>query len=310
MDNEWVQEPFADAESQPVVNTEPTSLQGSTAVPGKETIVSPDAEKLLEIATCAERLAKTLRDYCWLDGATAAENPARLLWPRGSGPDDPEFKAQVYGQIEVAGTAFVAMQNLVSQLTFDFSSAMPDNEGYQFSLAFAGVNARPDASVKGWPFEVMRALKALQTGCKDVNRDLPKAILPVEEVVRIEAAAAAIRTGVEETTADENRPQGTDDDQVERPPSAEQEPSGNAALLRTDNGQADPFIPTPLQKSILHALNGHAMRKEKLAEECKVDPSRLYKPGGIKELRDNGKVDRKNGIGYYRPDAPPNAEVD
>ena len=56
--------------------------------------------------------------------------------------------------------------------------------------------------------------------------------------------------------------------------------------------------------------DGRALKKEQLAAECKIDPSRLYKPGGIKELMDLEKVDNKRGVGYFRLDAPPPNAVD
>ncbi len=65
------------------------------------------------------------------------------------------------------------------------------------------------------------------------------------------------------------------------------------------------FVPTPLQESILKQLEHRALKKEALAEACGYDPSRFYRPGGIRELMHLGKVDNKPGIGYYRPDAPP-----
>ena len=62
---------------------------------------------------------------------------------------------------------------------------------------------------------------------------------------------------------------------------------------------------TPLQQDILRALDGQALKKEKLAEKLKIDPARLYRNGGIKELVTKGLVCHKEGVGYYRPDAPP-----
>lgn len=66
------------------------------------------------------------------------------------------------------------------------------------------------------------------------------------------------------------------------------------------------FVPTPLQAAILKALNGSALKKQPLAlEVCGGEGTRLYKPGGINELRAEGLVDHRNGVGYFRPDAPP-----
>ena len=75
-----------------------------------------------------------------------------------------------------------------------------------------------------------------------------------------------------------------------------------AAAPRPD---ADSTPLTSLQKGILKALKGMALKKEVLAKACSVDPSRLYRPGGIRELRSLHVVEHKEGVGYYRPDEPP-----
>lgn len=62
---------------------------------------------------------------------------------------------------------------------------------------------------------------------------------------------------------------------------------------------------TMLQHKILAVLHNAALKVEALAEKCSVDASRLYKPGGIKELRIRNLVQHKRQVGFYRPDAPP-----
>lgn len=77
-------------------------------------------------------------------------------------------------------------------------------------------------------------------------------------------------------------------------------------LVEKPGGQPSPFVPTPLQRAILDALNGQALKKDALAKAvCGGDDSRLYKAGGLKELRERGLIEHKHGVGYYRPDAPP-----
>jgi hypothetical protein len=67
-----------------------------------------------------------------------------------------------------------------------------------------------------------------------------------------------------------------------------------------------PFVCSPLQKGIMDALDGCGLNKTKLADlVCGGDGSRLYKTNGIKELKELGLVVHKRGVGYYRPDAPP-----
>lgn len=66
------------------------------------------------------------------------------------------------------------------------------------------------------------------------------------------------------------------------------------------------FVPNEFQREILTALQGRALKVEALAiKVCGGDKSRLYKPGGIKELKDAGLVDKKPRLGYFRPDSPP-----
>ena len=82
---------------------------------------------------------------------------------------------------------------------------------------------------------------------------------------------------------------------------------GVADLLeKSSNGgtSLDPL--TDLQKAILTALIGTALKGEKLADTaCGGDKRRLYKPGGIKELMAADLVRNKPGVGYWRPDSPP-----
>ena len=65
-----------------------------------------------------------------------------------------------------------------------------------------------------------------------------------------------------------------------------------------------PFVPTPFQKGILEALDGKALRTDALGAAV-GDRRRLFKDGGLKELRDRGLVLRHARLGFYRPDAPP-----
>jgi hypothetical protein len=79
-----------------------------------------------------------------------------------------------------------------------------------------------------------------------------------------------------------------------------------AGLERWRKDNQAGFVPNVFQHSILVALDGRAMNKQALADEvCKGDGKRLYKPGGLTELRGAGLVAHKHGLGFYRPDAPP-----
>lgn len=71
---------------------------------------------------------------------------------------------------------------------------------------------------------------------------------------------------------------------------------------------AGPFVPGPIQKQILAALDGKGLTKEELAEVVFKDRDaggRLYRRDGLPELRERGLVDNKSGIGFYRTDSPP-----
>ncbi|HCS50352.1 hypothetical protein [Rubinisphaera sp.] len=79
-------------------------------------------------------------------------------------------------------------------------------------------------------------------------------------------------------------------------------------LLEDESDQAfSHFELTPLQKSILNELDGKKLTTSKLADACHVEPRRLYKKGGLNELKNNGYVKNHRGYGYYRPDRPPKA---
>jgi hypothetical protein len=47
------------------------------------------------------------------------------------------------------------------------------------------------------------------------------------------------------------------------------------------------------------------LKSRPLAKQLNIDQPKLYKPGGIKELRELGKVKLHRRLGYYRPNAPP-----
>jgi hypothetical protein len=66
------------------------------------------------------------------------------------------------------------------------------------------------------------------------------------------------------------------------------------------------LVPAPVQRRILKALEGKALKADALAKvACGGDRSRLYKKNGLKELRADSLVMHKHGVGYYRPDKRP-----
>jgi hypothetical protein len=69
-------------------------------------------------------------------------------------------------------------------------------------------------------------------------------------------------------------------------------------------------LPAPLnalEKRILKALDGKALKKATLARAAKGDGGRLSK--ALTTLRVQGRVLNQQGLGYYRPDALPTAGV-
>jgi hypothetical protein len=107
---------------------------------------------------------------------------------------------------------------------------------------------------------------------------------------------------------------------------AEWKNSGKKASAQVENQPANltiptpkpspinPFVPSPLQRAILAALDGKSMTADELESALKVDRSRLYYSGrrggkgGLSELVKLGRVlsGRGRGIrGYFRPDKPP-----
>lgn len=71
-----------------------------------------------------------------------------------------------------------------------------------------------------------------------------------------------------------------------------------------------PFAPTaeppltPFQEQILEALDGKALRTDALGTAV-GDRGRLFKKGGLRELRERGLVEHDQETGFFRPDAPP-----
>ena len=80
-------------------------------------------------------------------------------------------------------------------------------------------------------------------------------------------------------------------------------------------GASPTFVPTEFQAKILEALNARALKKEPLASEvCAGDGSRLYRKNRqgvspLSELIASGLIVQRDGLGYYRPDAPPPSAV-
>lgn len=78
--------------------------------------------------------------------------------------------------------------------------------------------------------------------------------------------------------------------------------------VRADGSTRGPaataFVPTPFQQDILDALEGKGLRTDALAAKV-GDRSRLFRPEGLPELRQHGRVDHHPRVGYFRPDAPP-----
>ncbi len=65
---------------------------------------------------------------------------------------------------------------------------------------------------------------------------------------------------------------------------------------------------TSWQRRILKALDGKALKKDRLAHRVygsAGNARQLYRAGHLKDLRDRGEVKSKRGLGYYRPDRPP-----
>ncbi len=85
---------------------------------------------------------------------------------------------------------------------------------------------------------------------------------------------------------------------------AKSSPTKDAELV--PNG----IVMSTFQQSIYRALDGVALKKNDLSDRvCPDDPSRLYKPNGLQEMRSRGLVSHKRGLGFYRPDRPPPTAV-
>lgn len=69
------------------------------------------------------------------------------------------------------------------------------------------------------------------------------------------------------------------------------------------------FVPNELQTMILDALKGNAKTQLELMTELNIGSKETLNGkkgrGGMKELRELGRVANRRGLGFYRPDAPP-----
>ena len=77
-------------------------------------------------------------------------------------------------------------------------------------------------------------------------------------------------------------------------------PESPGDLTSTEDRADEVFVPTPFQKGILDALDGKALRTDSLGNKV-GDRRRLFKQGGLKELRERGLVGHHDRLGYYSP---------
>jgi len=70
-------------------------------------------------------------------------------------------------------------------------------------------------------------------------------------------------------------------------------------------GNGEPVVPTAYQQAILDALEGRALRTDALAAALGGDRRRLFRAGGLSELREQGLVSHHARLGFYREDVPP-----
>jgi hypothetical protein len=72
-----------------------------------------------------------------------------------------------------------------------------------------------------------------------------------------------------------------------------------------DQVPAEAWVPTAMQKGILRALEGKALRTDALATAVGCDRRRLYETGGIKELQERDLVGHHERLGHYSTANPP-----
>jgi hypothetical protein len=82
------------------------------------------------------------------------------------------------------------------------------------------------------------------------------------------------------------------------PPCRCQQPAG-------PNDTGEHFTPSDYQLRLLTVLEGRALRTDALAQATREDRTKLFRPGGLKELQEAGLVRHVKEYGYYRPDCPP-----
>jgi hypothetical protein len=153
----------------------------------------------------------------------------------------------------------------------------------------------------------------------DLDAELSKANVPLlklEQVAKVAAQAELESAERAMAEAEYNRLAAESAERerqikLERAIQETAERAAAAAKLVAGGTPATPIeVYTPLQIAILNALDDHAMKTEQLANKVSGgDTSRFYKPGGLDELRDSKRVEHRRGIGFFRPDAPPESLI-
>jgi len=80
-----------------------------------------------------------------------------------------------------------------------------------------------------------------------------------------------------------------------------------ALAANPQRGVPKSFVPTDVQRKILQNLNGKALSAKELVEPVKAALPTIKDNLAI--LKDVGKVLNKRGLGYYRPDKPPDPDT-
>lgn len=90
-----------------------------------------------------------------------------------------------------------------------------------------------------------------------------------------------------------------------KPPEPPEPPAPASAEPKPPTPPEPEWEPTDYQCRILEALEFRALRTDALVAEIGGDRRRLWKAGGVEELKERGLVRLDKRVGYFRPDCPP-----
>jgi len=163
----------------------------------------PSPAVLAELGNAAQDLARALRDYYPLDGATPEQNPARLTAPSGD-TDETELMKQGLVYLLKVGTVHKRLRGLLDEV--DPGELMDDAPSELRGLL--PKKTPTEKMVKGWPVDAKIAVARIH----EVSSRVVDAVeggfqpVPIRDVERLEHAGKACQEAAEATPQTKKRP--------------------------------------------------------------------------------------------------------